>query len=209
MSVYGPTSSASADHRRKWDREEYEQKARERLLVEKEEEARGKRKLLRFPDESKVKRELLKAREYKVDLESKVGRTVVINKTTPSAETGGYYCDVCDCVVKDSINFLDHINGKNHQRNMGMSMKVKRSTLEEVRQRFAFKKNQKELQKKEGEINERLEDLREEEARMVDYKKAKRLEHKKRKRPEPEMQVDAEVASAMGFGSFGASKAKS
>lgn len=205
-SVYSPINSTNVDHRRKWDREEYERKAQERLISEKEEEGKGKRKSPRFMDEPKVKRELLKAREYKVDLESKVGRTVVINKTTPSAETGGYYCDVCDCVVKDSINFLDHINGKNHQRNMGMSMKIKRSTLDEVRQRFAFKKAQKEMLKKESEMQDRLEDLKEEEARMADYKKAKRLEQKKRKYPEFEVQVDDAVAAVMGFGGFSTSK---
>ena len=136
------SSGGSGDHfRRTWDAKEYEEKAKTRL----EEDLRLLHQDLIKPKTTEViQREQLKARDYTVDLNSKLGKSQVITKTTPLQEQGGYYCNVCDCVVKDSINFLDHINGKKHQRNMGMSMKVERSTLDQVRDRFAFNKRKKE-----------------------------------------------------------------
>lgn len=44
----------------------------------------------------------------------------------------GYYCNVCDCILRDSATYLDHINGKWHQRALGMSMRVERSTAQDV-----------------------------------------------------------------------------
>jgi U4/U6.U5 tri-snRNP component SNU23 len=71
------------DHRRKWDREEYEKLALERLREEISAEENDK---LNLP----VHRALLKRREYKVDLESKLGKSVVITKNTPASQSGGY-----------------------------------------------------------------------------------------------------------------------
>uniref|UniRef100_A0A183CFZ4 U1-type domain-containing protein n=1 Tax=Globodera pallida TaxID=36090 RepID=A0A183CFZ4_GLOPA len=207
-----PPSSVK-DHRRTWDRSEYAIKAQERVNVERE-ALEIKKGIKPAPKGPKIHREMLKPREYKVDLESKVGRQVVINKTTPSSETGGYYCNICDCVVKDSINFLDHINGKNHQRNLGFSMKVKKSTVDEVRERLSMKKAEKEsLSKEDGE--ERSRDLKEEEAKMADLKRMQRERQKEssRKRaaaaaPSADEEADAELMRVMGIGTFGTSKRK-
>lgn len=73
----------TADHRRKWDAEEYERMATERL--QQELEAQEKLNQRAAP----VKRDYLRQRDYKVDLDSKLGKSVVITKNTPSSQTGG------------------------------------------------------------------------------------------------------------------------
>ena len=54
----------------------------------------------------------------------------------PSGQMAGATCKVCDCALRDSANYLDHINGKKHNRMLGMSMRAERSTLGEVRARL-------------------------------------------------------------------------
>lgn len=199
------------DHRRKWDREEYERLAEDRKREEDKEEDEtdedGSKK--KGPP---IKRELLKQRDYKIDLDSKLGKSIVINKSTPTSQSGGYYCNVCDCVVKDSINFLDHINGKKHQRNLGMSMRVERSSLDSVRERFALNKKKMEEKRKEYDMTARIQELAEEEDKLKEYRREKRKENK-RKLEEAEESVDnsgpmSEMASVMGFSGFGSGKKK-
>ncbi|XP_069680425.1 zinc finger matrin-type protein 2 [Periplaneta americana] len=190
------------DHRRKWDRDEYERLAAERIQEELDAQEKAKQK------QPPVKRELLRQRDYRVDLESKLGKSVVITKNTPSSQTGGYYCNVCDCVVKDSINFLDHINGKKHQRNLGMSMRVERSSLDQVKKRFEMNKKKLEEKKKDYDIEQRMKELREEEEKLKEYRKEKRKERKRKLEEETEThnETESELASIMGFSGFGSSK---
>ena len=107
--------------------------------------------------------------------------------------------------IQDSINFLDHINGKKHQRNLGMSMKIERSSLDQVKDRFAKNKAKLEEKKKDYDFDERMKELKEEEEKQKEYRRNK----KKRKHEEVEEDnsgMDPDMMAMMGFSGFGGSK---
>jgi U4/U6.U5 tri-snRNP component SNU23 len=85
-----------------------------------------------------VERAALRARDFDLDLASKAGsRLVVGGAAAPPSRQGGFYCAVCDCTLADSGSYLTHLNGRWHNRALGMSMTVERSTAAEVRDRLA------------------------------------------------------------------------
>lgn len=197
-------STGPDDHRRKWDRKEYEEKAQDRIRPEKDDESAS------TSDEPPIARVLLKRREFKVDLDSKLGKSIVIRKQTPSNRAGGYYCNICDCVLKDSDNFLEHLNGKKHQRNLGMSMNIKRSSVAQVLERFQQNKKKMEEKEKDYKLDVKVREAKEEEDRYKIYKKEKKSERKRKADDdldgEPLPGMPSEMAAVMGFGGFGGAK---
>ncbi|KAK4406744.1 Zinc finger matrin-type protein 2 [Sesamum angolense] len=156
---------------------------------------------------SPVQRKPLKHRDYEVDLESRLGKTQVVTPIAPLSQQAGYYCSVCECVVKDSANYLDHINGKKHQRALGMSMRAERATLEQVQRRFEVLKKRKDTGGfTEQDFDERILKQQQEEEEKKRQRREKKKEKKKEKAAEEEPEVDPDVAAMMGFGGFRSSK---
>ncbi len=98
----------------------------------------------------------VQARDASIDFLKHVGKPTTAQDATADV-VGGFYCDVCDCVMKDSANYLDHINGKKRkrkdscdhlilldQRALGTSLRAERATVDQVRERLkAHKKKDK------------------------------------------------------------------
>ena len=122
--------------RREWDLEEFERRAKDRLDAELalEEERES---AVREPAPI-VQRAPLQRRTEDLKLAKYVGaRQVISGADALSGQyAGAYFCKVCDCALRDSANYLAHINGRKHNRMLGMSMRAERSTVGEVRARL-------------------------------------------------------------------------
>jgi U4/U6.U5 tri-snRNP component SNU23 len=176
-----------------------------------------------------VQRANLKARDQQIDLASNLHRSTVHSVTAPLSQQAGFYCDVCDCVLKDSMAYLDHINGKWHNRALGMSMVVEKSTADQVRKRLEEAKRRKKLgggngnnknRNEEDELEEHIPDGMDkerlkkendaidsdEEDEIQEGEGAGRLPVETTNNVDDEEGVDPDFAAMMGFGGFGGSK---
>ncbi|KAJ3227905.1 zinc finger, matrin-type 2 [Clydaea vesicula] len=75
---------------------------------------------------------LLQARTKTLGLDQNVGKAQVVQ----GSREAGFYCEDCDVVLKDQVSYLDHINGRQHLKMIGVSMNVEKSTLAQVKERF-------------------------------------------------------------------------
>lgn len=158
-----------------------------------------------------MQRANLQARDYQIDLASKLHKQQVQSLTMPSSQQAGYFCDVCDCVLKDSLAYLDHINGKWHNRALGMTMRVEKSTADQVRKRLEEARRKKKGGGVGGNEEEYVPDglTKEQLAKGGDDDDDDHNdedgEEKEEEREEND-EVDTEFAAMMGFGGFGGSK---
>lgn len=139
MSARQKAAGVDNTARRTWDREEFREKAEKREAEDAEEEEsihaiKKRKRLERDPLHQGliVARSNLTSRDYELNLTERLNKTQVIGLNTPLNQQAGYYCKTCDCVLRDSQSYLDHINGKYHNRALGMSMRVEKSTVEQV-----------------------------------------------------------------------------
>ncbi|KAK9804903.1 hypothetical protein WJX72_011008 [[Myrmecia] bisecta] len=200
-------------YRRTWDKDEYKEKAAKRDEQEaKDEESaldlKKRRRLERDPLHQGliVERAALQQRDFQLDLTSRLGKTQVVTTNTPLNQQAGYYCSVCDCILRDSQSYLDHINGKYHNRALGMSMRVEKSTADQVRKRFDLHKK-RQLQSAPVDTVPDGFDRATLEREQAEQKQREASRSQAAGDDEEEEGIDPDMALMMGFAGFGSSKA--
>lgn len=139
----------------------------------------------------------------------------------------GFYCEACNLTFKDSIQYLDHINSKQHLYNTTGSTDIdagnSKITVENVRSRLKYLKEKKEKELKEAgmefDLRKRIEQRKifEEEQKQkkrekLKEKRVRKKESKKRKWNEVHEDSNTDNKSLqnmqemMGFSGFGSTK---
>lgn len=206
------SKSASTDtsFRKTWDRNEYAAKAAAREASIKAEgvaradaKAQGKKYFHRASTPPDAKEN--ESRAARLDVSGNVGKTMLVPAGAAVGKRGrgaGFYCGDCDLTFKDNLQFVEHLNSRQHQINTGQSGEVRRATLEEVRDRLAWlarkREEEREAVEEKIDLEKRLESRKELDEREREEKRAKRRE--KRRKTEGGVGVKQEDDEGVGSG---------
>jgi len=124
------TVQLDAMGRRVWDKEHFEDKAKARAAGEDDSEDE------KFTPIPASQRQYLRGRDLKLDLTKNLNKFKIITESTHKKDSAGYWCNVCECSLRDSQTYLDHINGRPHNRRLGMTMKVEKVGADDVKARL-------------------------------------------------------------------------
>ena len=208
----GPSKSAAGDtnFRKTWDRAEYAAKAEAREAKYKEEgaaraEAKAAGQKYRPRASTPPDAKETESRTARLDVSNNVGKTTLVPAGAATGKRGrgaGFYCADCDLTFKDNLQFVEHLNSKQHQIAIGQSGEVQRATLEEVRERLEWL-GQKRREEAQGvgdvvDLGRRLEVRKEVEEREREEKRARRRE--KRRKTEGGVGVKEEDEEGVGSG---------
>ena len=191
--------------RRTWDREEAERKYTERLALEKAEQKEAKSKKAqggKLPPPPPTSTTSVQARTEAIikteELHGKRELVAPLLSRSNKGKSAGFYCETCDLTFKDSLSYLDHLNSSQHYRRLGISGRVERATVEEVKERLAWLielKREKEKEKGEGldlmkRVAERKRVEEEEKRRRREKKKAQRRQKRQQDLGASDVEMD-------------------
>ena len=210
MSAPSKSQSSDTSFRKTWDRSEYAAKAAIREASIKEEgkaraeaKAQGKKYFARASTPPDAKES--ESRTARLDVSNNVGKTTLVPAGAATGKRGrgaGFYCADCDLTFKDNLQFVEHLNSRQHQVNTGQTGEVRKASLEEVRERLEWLKR-KRREELEGigdvvELGKRLVVRKEMDEKEREEKRQKRRE--KRRKTEGGVGIKEEDADGVGGG---------
>ncbi|KAK6343207.1 U4/U6.U5 snRNP associated protein [Orbilia blumenaviensis] len=237
--VYDNAATGDTSFRRTWDRDEYAQKAAERLAREARErkeryEAKlaGKKYIPKSEPDADAKEtkfddsKMIEARRDRIRLDENLNKVQIVPLGTTGGRRGkgpGYYCEACDLNFTNSLEYVEHLNSKQHLSATGQTDAVERATLEMVRERLAWLKQRKHDQDKaeEFDLGKRLAERKKiEEQERLERKERKKVKKEEARTRKAQMSTEnseqsglvdedaAVMARMMGFGGFSSTKTR-